>query len=203
MKIVNEIKAIQTEYKGYLFRSKLEARWAVFFDTLGLPWFYESEGLDLDDVYYLPDFYLPKLKLWVEIKPGDTDEWLSDHPVFNYLDKHSDTEFLFVLLKGTPYCRLRWSGIPPSSLHDSVDVKMRHLLIHQGDDFEYMGYIKNDNCYYWCECPNCGYIGIQYEGRAGRLGCGCHINEKSRNTASPRLLQAYNAARKFRPDGRR
>ncbi len=25
-------KAIPTEYAGYLFRSRLEARWAVFFD---------------------------------------------------------------------------------------------------------------------------------------------------------------------------
>jgi hypothetical protein len=26
-------KAIETHYKGYRFRSRLEARWAVFFDT--------------------------------------------------------------------------------------------------------------------------------------------------------------------------
>ena len=32
------IKAIETSYKGYLFRSRLEARWAVFFDALGLVW---------------------------------------------------------------------------------------------------------------------------------------------------------------------
>ena len=26
---MSELKAIQTEYKGYLFRSRLEARWAL------------------------------------------------------------------------------------------------------------------------------------------------------------------------------
>jgi hypothetical protein len=56
---MTELKAIQTEYKGYLFRSRLEARWAVFFDSLGVSWEYETEGYDLGDgLYYLPDFLL-------------------------------------------------------------------------------------------------------------------------------------------------
>jgi hypothetical protein len=63
------IQAIETKYKGYRFRSRLEARWAVFFDSIGWPWEYELEGFKLSDgTHYLPDFYLPKLKLWVEIK---------------------------------------------------------------------------------------------------------------------------------------
>lgn len=56
---MSEIKAIQTEYKGYLFRSRLEARWAVFFDACGVDWEYEPEGYDLGDgLFYLPDFLL-------------------------------------------------------------------------------------------------------------------------------------------------
>lgn len=55
------IKAIETQYKNYRFRSRLEARWAVFLDTLGIEWEYEREGYDLGDPlgYYLPDFWLP------------------------------------------------------------------------------------------------------------------------------------------------
>ena len=30
------IKAIETIYNGYRFRSRLEARWAVFFDEMGI-----------------------------------------------------------------------------------------------------------------------------------------------------------------------
>lgn len=65
------IKAIETHYKGYKFRSRLEARWAVFFDSLGLDWEYEPEGFDLDGVYYLPDFLisLNGIDCFVEIKP--------------------------------------------------------------------------------------------------------------------------------------
>ena len=53
------MKAIETEYKGYKFRSRLEARWAVFFDACGVRWEYEPEGFVLDNgQYYLPDFLL-------------------------------------------------------------------------------------------------------------------------------------------------
>lgn len=63
------IKAIETVYKGYKFRSRLEARWAVFFDTLGIEYEYEKEGFDLDGIWYLPDFWLPRYGHWIEIKP--------------------------------------------------------------------------------------------------------------------------------------
>lgn len=54
---MNEIKPIQTYYDGHLFRSRLEARWAVVFKSLGVPYEYEPEGFDLGDgLYYLPDF---------------------------------------------------------------------------------------------------------------------------------------------------
>ena len=78
------IKPIETIYNGYRFRSRLEARWAVFFDAAGIKYEYEPEGFDLDGEYYLPDFYLPQFSLFVEIKPfnkdvvhyvGDRNEW--------------------------------------------------------------------------------------------------------------------------------
>lgn len=66
------MKPIETIYKGYRFRSRLEARWAVFFDALGLKWDYEIEGFELDDgSKYLPDFYLPELDFYAEVKPGE------------------------------------------------------------------------------------------------------------------------------------
>lgn len=64
------VQAIQTLYNNYLFRSRLEARWAVFFDAAGIEYQYEPEGYDLGSgEKYLPDFWLTGLKLWVEIKP--------------------------------------------------------------------------------------------------------------------------------------
>lgn len=61
------IKAIQTQYKGYNFRSRLEARWAVFFDALGLKWEYEPEGFELPGGQrYLPDFRVTYPGRWAE-----------------------------------------------------------------------------------------------------------------------------------------
>jgi hypothetical protein len=67
------VKAIETRYKGYRFRSRLEARWAVFLDELVVDWAYEPEGFELDDVgtRYLPDFLVTpfgKSPFWLEIK---------------------------------------------------------------------------------------------------------------------------------------
>lgn len=71
------IKPIETVYKGYKFRSRLEARWAVFFTALGLDWEYEKEGFDLGNSWYLPDFWLPSWNVWVEIKsPNPEDGWM-------------------------------------------------------------------------------------------------------------------------------
>lgn len=72
------IKAIETEYNGYRFRSRLEARWAVFFDAYDFVshWEYEPEGFDLGDAgWYLPDFkvtYHSGRIVWCEIKPKGT-----------------------------------------------------------------------------------------------------------------------------------
>ena len=65
-----DIKAIKTYYKGYRFRSRLEARWAVLFDAGNIRWEYETEGYENDDgERYLPDFYLPDYGWHVEVKP--------------------------------------------------------------------------------------------------------------------------------------
>jgi len=68
------IKAIETEYKGYRFRSRLEARWAVAFDTIGHHYLYEHEGFELPSGRYLPDFYFPNLDIWGEVKPTEFTE---------------------------------------------------------------------------------------------------------------------------------
>lgn len=62
------IKAIPTTYAGVNFRSRLEARWAAFFDLCGWKWDYEP--FDLDG--WAPDFLLKgKVKALVEVKPVD------------------------------------------------------------------------------------------------------------------------------------
>jgi hypothetical protein len=102
------IKAIETEYKGCLFRSRLEARWAVFFDELNIEWKYESEGFENDDGdRYLPDFYLPRSLTWVEVK-GDKNALVKDHARMTRL--------------------LDWGGVLPG-FKNSLDTASRGLLL--------------------------------------------------------------------------
>ncbi len=64
---------IETHYKGYRFRSRLEARWAVFFDSMNIKYVYEPEGFKATSICgntycYLPDFYFPDSDCYGEVK---------------------------------------------------------------------------------------------------------------------------------------
>lgn len=91
------IKAIETQYKGYRFRSRLEARWAVFFDAMGIEWEYEKEGYELPDgIRYLPDFWLPECKTFAEIKPAEGGDFAKAKALAEI------THNTFLLLEGLP-----------------------------------------------------------------------------------------------------
>jgi hypothetical protein len=66
------LRPIPTPYGGVKFRSRLEARWAIFFDRLHIPWEYEPQGFDIGDgEAYLPDFILGLGDIvWAEVKPS-------------------------------------------------------------------------------------------------------------------------------------
>ena len=69
MSTEQQIKAKETYYNGYRFRSRSEARWAVFFDHAKIKYFYEPEGFPVKGTSgYLPDFYLPDSKEFFEVK---------------------------------------------------------------------------------------------------------------------------------------
>lgn len=92
------IPAIETEYAGCRFRSRLEARWAVFFDHLGIQWEHEPQGFNVswrlsrwneeDSFRYLPDFHLPQLGLWCEVKGSLTQD--EAHRLLNAIASISD-----------------------------------------------------------------------------------------------------------------
>jgi hypothetical protein len=110
------ISAIQTTYKGYRFRSRLEARWAVFFDALEIKWEYEPQGYekevgDNEKIMYLPDFYLPDSKLYIEVKGNsDFEEWANlaqdfldwDCPMPFFTNSYDDKISGFVILGNIP-----------------------------------------------------------------------------------------------------
>lgn len=99
-----DIKPIETVYNGYRFRSRLEARWAVFFDAAGIPYDYEPEGFKLENgKRYLPDFYLPWFKAFVEVKRKNLSEQENDEAEEKCNLLYTDGPDCIVLLcKGDP-----------------------------------------------------------------------------------------------------
>jgi hypothetical protein len=102
------IQPIETRYAGHRFRSRLEARWAVFFDTLNIPWEYEPQGYLLNGRPYLPDF---KLALptgeaaFAEVKNSEADEFEGEHVDLCRALAH-DSQLPVLLLVGPPAHRL-------------------------------------------------------------------------------------------------
>lgn len=116
------IRAIETQYKGYKFRSRLEARWAVYFDHVGIKWEYEIEGYDLDGVRYLPDFWLPLYRLWAEVKPGP----------FTGIELEKARR----LQKATHHDVLLLVGIPEAKLYETVCGDGYGLVRYKGSLFD-------------------------------------------------------------------
>lgn len=93
------IKNIPTTYNGVTYRSRLEARWAVFFNELNIKHIYEYEGFSLQkNEYYLPDFYLPYYGIYCEVKPTFNEVYLNKNTFVNF----TQTSHWLLLLVGSP-----------------------------------------------------------------------------------------------------
>lgn len=107
------MKAIETRYKGYRFRSRTEARWAVFFDNLVCitEWQYEPEGFELDSgARYLPDFRVHHTEysdVWFEVKPRLGIEQLITDRDWSKMQEFAVSEKL-ILLDGMPELKKYW-----------------------------------------------------------------------------------------------
>jgi hypothetical protein len=167
-------KPIETHYNGYRFRSRLEARWAVFFDALGIKYEYELEGFDLGDLgWYLPDFYLSDLDYWVEVKPtmphleivdGKT---LGEDPIYEKLYRLADSGRYFLLVWGAPSF---------SNYSDKY-----HVYGDWGHNF--------------VVCEKCGRVWVQWVGKSHVECSSCGAPTP---TESQKLANAITAARSAR-----
>jgi hypothetical protein len=179
------IKPIPTRYAGRLFRSRLEARFAVFFNALGIDWDYEPEGFALKAGWYLPDFYLPNLDggTWIEVKPwgkGHYFGWgcgpaLED----KRLDEFADLNERFFVAHGLP---------DPNNSSGWFGYESPGLLNAAWDP------------HYWCVC-GCGKtVGLQFDGRGDRVKCphkGCPSSshgDKGYSFEHKRIMQAATEA---------
>lgn len=96
------MKSIKTEYKGFMFRSKLEATWALFFDFIEVDWDYEPEGFELDNgEWYLPDFYIHNWEIYIEIKYKNYEDEKIREKMMEF--RNSGDGNAILLIKGYPW----------------------------------------------------------------------------------------------------
>lgn len=163
------VKAIETKYKGYRFRSRLEARWAVFLDTLGVAWEYERQGYSLPSGTYLPDFWLPGLSAWLEIKGANpTNE---ERRLASDLAEHTGSSvYLFS------------GSVPGFNVEQTAGYESESGEVFQEQHGPSEGRCGWDNYQAFCVCETCGDVGIQFEGRSDRLNCKqCYRCNDARN----------------------
>lgn len=114
------IRAIETRYQGYRFRSRLEARWAVFFDALGVAYLYEHEGYITREGGYLPDFYFPDLRLFGEVKPTA----FTTPEIMKCIDLSRTARMPVILLDdGPPQVRWYMAIMPPREEDGKHDIE--------------------------------------------------------------------------------
>lgn len=117
------ISPIQTRYAGHLFRSRTESRWAVFLDRLAIEWKYEEQGYQLaSGRRYLPDFVLPDLKMFLEIKGMEPTE----------RELAKVREFA-VAAHAHGYVTLMLVGGVPRPEADTVGIPARAFLVRKGE----------------------------------------------------------------------
>jgi len=148
----NLFKAIPATFNGITYRSRLEARWAVVFDYIELESLYEWEGYQTPHGWYLPDFYLPTINSWFEVKPETKQpDW--NEKQFAWITQQTDRR----LFLATGFPRVNLFNYEPE-------------VEYPGDSLElFSGGYNCDSSFYLCFCPFCHKVGIEYNGRGGRV----------------------------------
>jgi hypothetical protein len=144
----------------------LEARWAVFFDNAGIPFEYEYVGYKLGELgktWYLPDFWLPEQRAWVEIKPH-SDFVGNDIKKITHFEQTLRNEYLaekaarertrrhaFYVFVGSPY----FNGSKHSYeiftvMPSDIDKSARYVPTEFAAELEI-----RKSVYRWMHCPLC------------------------------------------------
>jgi hypothetical protein len=201
--MARDIEATPTIYKGVRFRSRLEARWAVFWDELGVKWEYEPQMFELPDgKQYIPDFWIVDLALWVEIKPNETIAREEEATLkcsqlayktgdLVYLDQGG---FAWPISEDWEYSNAFVPG--GAEVYSVLFVYITEPV--QGD------FIYHSENHYWATCPECGKLGIAKPLRESYtikinyiFSCNCYTRNHWLESSSERLMEAYDKALRY------
>jgi len=215
--------AIETLYNGYRFRSRTEARWAVFMDAVGVHYEYEAQGYELPVVgRYLPDFYISEWNAFVEVKgeqPNQRDMQCAAFlaatkltPVFMFFGpvgpwnrRPLTVGDLSVESACLAYYRRQKEDVrvdelarklSEKSLQPYLECRQAITEMAKDDSLTSHELLGPDVTCDWVECEGCARVRIGPPGGGARAFCACTAPRWSRSTT--RLLDAYVKARSAR-----
>jgi len=143
------MNALPTFYKKIKFRSRTEARWAVFFDLIEFKRDYENQGYKLDDgECYLPDFELTLPngnELYIEVKPENFDKFENSQYVHKLHSFANESGKDLVILQGNPKCRPYDVIRPNINQGGSLGFFQDYDPYFRICDAYWMGYVRFDN----------------------------------------------------------
>ncbi|MGZ4929118.1 MAG: hypothetical protein ACXV76_12740 [Halobacteriota archaeon] len=190
-------RAMPTVFHGNRYKSRTEAKWAVFFWTLEIPFEYEPEGFkfDLEKEKYLPDFYLREQDCFIEVKSigkGKTPTLdyprLKDNDVqkAGLLNEYWEKDvFLFYEIPDPEAAEgikqssgaIAWTDKTRTQDMTEKRIPRSYVEEYEREDSEFLPF---DYGYYWTQCPNAfcqtSGFGITKDGRADLLPCNCFID---------------------------
>lgn len=165
------MEAKKTLYNNTFFRSKLEAKWAVFFDLAGIKYQYEPEAFLCEDKsQYTPDFFLPDaiLRSGGHLQVDETvDVW--DYAIFipdkpgvyleikpiNYI---SDALYEKRITSAiNPYSLVLMTGDPVESITNNQNVE----IYQPNQNVQLSPYW--DNCMVLMYCKLCGMVKFDFD----------------------------------------
>lgn len=118
-------------HNGYRLRSYTELLWARVLDAADIFYLYEPDLIRVDDGFYLPDFWLPNVGIYVEVKGGwPTEEEVSKADA---VMERTGREVFF--LCGKPeadidsLCNCGMYSRGPNGWHSNISPSQLHRLV--------------------------------------------------------------------------
>ena len=156
-----EIKAIETRYKGCHFRSRTEARWAVFFDAIGFKWEYETEGFADGKTAYLPDFLVTT--------PNGSQLLADAKPDAYHISDDDKEEFYRKLATERNQRVVLLTGIPRYMIYDSIHAGSKDHELQAVFFQDYEPFLQVADMYWIQQCEfdeNNGHLYFPHDDRA-------------------------------------
>jgi len=174
-----ETRVVPVRWGKHRFRSRAEARWAVFFDGIGVEFQYEPEQFELSiGVCYTPDFYLCKQNIYVEVKHRGLVAPSQDEQL-KAMSLAIDTGTAVLMLFGD--VRVTTQARALSGYMFYPDATMRC-------------------CMWWVRCPRCGAVDIVSLGKIEhKRTCACVFGRSFTSERDAVILRAMKQAHSLFP----